>query len=336
MRSTINRRLLYGATVLAAGAMFFFTSCTERYVEGSGNGGNASMSTVRVPLQWPDPSNDTLGLPSKGMKYVFLPASVSVSTVSHSSAGFYSHFQGALPVGNYSLLVYTSGVSGLTLVDDMQFDKAAVCAVPVASGEEGATVSSNSMIAACGRFWGASLGGVSVPAAGITTATVQPLSLTSQIRLQVQNHTTVGIDSISGVFRGLVQSRLLRNGQPVSSTARSAYAFGSSVVQTKASNATFSSVFRTLGVYDPLSTAHPYSNVLTLTAWLSNGKQITTDIDISTKIHDALSATDAGVNAALNTAVELGIVLDAISGNGIDTTVTVKAWEDGGEIWQDI
>jgi len=341
MYSTINRRLLYGATMLVACTMFFFASCTERYFEGSGSGGNASMSEVLVPLQWNEPSKDTLDLPSAGMKYVFSPVQESASTVTHSStgltyAGFYSHFQGALPVGNYSLLVYTPGVAGLTLVDDILFDKAAVCAVPVASQEEGATVSAEYLIAPCGRFWASSLEQVLVPNAPVTTATVHPLPLTSQVRLHIQDHTAVGIESISGVFRGLVLSRLLRNGQPASRATRGTDTRGCCAFETTPLNDSFTSVFRTLGVYDPLSTEHPYTNFLTLTVRLSNGERITTDIDVSTQIHDALSVAGAGVDAALDTAVELDIILDTVSGNEIESTVTVKAWENGGEIWQDI
>lgn len=339
MYSKISKKIFYGAAAMTAGVMLILTSCTERYFESSGNG-NVLTSMVDVPIEWSNASADTAGLVAANMKYLFIPSQTETSATSTASGlsyvGFYSHFRGTLPVGSYSLLVYTSGIAGLTPVNDIQFEKAAVHAAPVHPAETGSTPDSEYFIAPCGRFWAASLEKTDVPATPVTTAAIHPRAFTSQIRLHIVNNAGLSIDSISGIFRGLVTSRLLCSGQPDTPTVRGAYGFGCTPSGTTMPNTEFTSVFRTLGVYDPLSAEQPYSNVLTLTAWLNYGKHIVTHVDVSEKIHDALALVNAGTGSGLDTAIELTIILNTVTGNEITATVSVKAWENGGEIWQDI
>lgn len=337
MHSKINIRLTNRAVMVAAATLFFFASCTERYV---GVGENVQTSSlVYVPVQWSDPSADTLGLMPAGMKYIFLPGQTSGAETPPSvfgviSTGFYRYFRSVLPVGNYSLLAYTSGVAGLTPVDDMQFDKAAVHATPIY--QDGGEAENENLVAPCGRFWVASFDNLKVSGAiPAITAAVTPRALTSQIRLHILNNTGLSIDSISGMFRGLVLSRLLHNGLPDASLTRGTYAFGSTPSEGAAPHTAFTSVFRTLGVYDPLSVTQPYNNMLTLTAWQDHKKQMVIHINISANLHDALALASADASAGLDTAIELRVLLEGLS-DKVEATVTVKAWENGGEIWQDI
>lgn len=326
----------YRLGIMCMLVLLLSASCTEKYLN-SFNENVVSNALLTVPLRWPDAATDTVTLAPLGMKYVLLPEAASTTSFGISTFyGSYARFKGIIPMGNYNFLGYTAGQKGLMVTNELNYDNASVYAVTVSSpvSESAGVTADDVLLASCTPFFSCAATGLKVPGNEVVVADSASCKLlTSKVHVTIKNNTTYELDSITGVFRGLVLGRRLSDGSVVNPASHGAVKFCALSDETRAGSTTYSSDIRLLGIADPLDATYPYMNILNLTAWMKTGEYAFIKEDISARLSEAL----AGLDIDLNSLIGLEISIDAISPTGdMQVGVTVKAWEDGGDIWDDI